>query len=61
MKCPLCDIEMRITASRNVVENDDTPSVATRLFIEQDLSCLNRNCANYEKVVETEKIELPIG
>ena len=61
MKCPLCDVEMRITKLRNVVENDDTPNVPTKLFVEQDLSCFNKDCANYTKVVETVRSELPLG
>ena len=61
MKCPLCRVEMRISRSRNVVENDDTPDTPTKLYIEQDLTCLNKNCSNYEQVVETVRNELPIG
>ena len=61
MKCPLCKVEMIISHSRNVVENDDTPDEKTKLFIEQDMSCRNEQCANYEKVVETVKTELPLG
>lgn len=61
MKCPLCNIEMRITKSRNVLENDNTPDTPTKLYVEQDLSCLNKNCQNFKKVVKTVKNELPIG
>lgn len=61
MLCPLCRLEMRITNTRNVVEHDDTPDEPTKLFIEQDLSCMNRNCENYDKVVETVKSELPLS
>ena len=61
MKCPLCDLEMRITHSRNVVENDDTPDRETKLYKIQDMSCMNKNCLNYERVVDSVKTELPIG
>ena len=61
MKCPLCQVELRITKSRNVLENDDTLDVPTKLFIEQDLSCMNKQCGNYGNVVETVKNEIPIG
>lgn len=61
MKCPVCQLEMRISRSRNVVENDDTPDKETKLYRLQELSCMNENCANYDKVVETVKNELPIG
>jgi hypothetical protein len=61
MKCPLCKVEMRITKSRNVLVDDDTPDLPTKLYIEQDLSCLNKNCSNYKQVVETIRNEEPIG
>ena len=61
MQCPLCHLEMRITSTRNVVENDDTPDAQTKLYVVQDLSCLNKDCANYNKVVETVKNELPLS
>jgi len=61
MKCPLCSVEMRITKTRNILENDNTPDAETKLYVEQDLSCLNKNCSNYEKVVETVRTEIPIG
>ena len=61
MKCPLCRVEMRITKTRNILENDNTPDAETKLYVEQDLSCLNKNCSNYEKVVETVRTEIPIG
>jgi hypothetical protein len=61
MKCPKCQVEMRITRSRSIVENDDTPDTPTKLFVVQELTCLNKGCENYEKVVETSKNEIPLG
>ena len=61
MKCPQCQVEMRISRSRNVVENDTTPEVATKLYIEQDLTCFNKQCSNYKKVVKTVRNELPLA
>lgn len=61
MKCPLCQVELRISRSRNVLENDDTPEEPTKLFVEHELTCLNKNCSNYEQTVQTVKNELPIG
>lgn len=61
MKCPLCQVEMRITRSRNILENDNDPEKPTKLFVVQEVSCMNRDCANYEKVVDSVKNELPIG
>ena len=61
MKCPKCQVELRIIHSRNVLENDDTPDVPTKLFMEQDLTCLNKNCEDFETIVKTVRNELPIG
>lgn len=61
MTCPLCKIEMRIANSKNVVEHDDTPNEATRLYVVQELKCRNEQCQNFNKLVDTVKIELPIG
>ena len=61
MKCPKCQVEMRISSSRNVLENDDTPETPTKLFKVLELTCMNRNCENFDTVVQTVKNELPIG
>lgn len=61
MKCPLCNIEMRITRTRNILENDNTPDAETKLYVEQELKCVNKNCNNYDKVVETTRNEIQIG
>lgn len=58
MKCPLCQLEMRITKSRNIVDIIDN---IPHLYLELDLTCFNKNCENYEKVVETVRDEQPIG
>lgn len=52
MLCPLCKLEMGIMASRTVTEGDDSPDTPTAVYIEQDLTCRNRRCENYGKVVE---------
>lgn len=61
MKCPLCQVEMRIARSFNTVENDDTPDRLTKLYVVQNLTCVNKACKNYDKDVETIKTEIPIG
>ena len=61
MTCPLCKIEARIASSRNVVEHDDTPDEETKLYVVQELRCRNEQCINYDKLVDTVRIELPIG
>lgn len=61
MKCPLCNVEMVSTANRMIVENDDTAEKETKLFIEHDMSCRNKNCPNNGRVVTTLKDEMKIG
>lgn len=61
MKCPVCQVELRITRSVNKLENDDTPDKPTKLFVVQELSCVNKNCERYNTVVETTKNEIPVG
>ncbi|WP_034452447.1 hypothetical protein [Butyrivibrio sp. AE2032] len=46
MKCPLCNTEMRITATDYVVNNGN-------LFTRQILTCRNKNCQNFGKEVKT--------
>lgn len=52
---------MRVSRSRNVVENDNTPDAETKLFIEHEMTCVNKNCSNYNTVVKTIRNQLPIG
>lgn len=61
MKCPVCDAELRITKVRHVLEGDDAPDKETKLFIEQELSCVNKGCTNFSQIVETVRNEIPIG
>lgn len=53
MLCPSCNTELRISKSRVVFENDTTPDAQTKAYIEQELTCVNKNCPNHGKVVET--------
>lgn len=61
MQCPLCKTEMVSIANRMVVEGDNSPDTATKLYSEHDMSCRNKNCANNGKVVETVKNEINLG
>lgn len=61
MKCPLCNVELRITKSRVILEDDDRPDKPTKVYREQDLSCMNKACTNYKKVVETVRNEIPVN
>ena len=61
MQCPICRLEMSIQSSRHKVENDDTPDKETKLFIEQDMTCRNKQCPNHGKVVETVRNPIKLG
>lgn len=45
MKCPLCNVEMRIIKGGYVTNNG-------KLFSRQIYSCRNENCSNFGKTVK---------
>lgn len=53
MKCPLCDVEMSIQKSYTKVEGDNSPLTETKVYTVQELTCRNKQCSNYGKMVET--------
>lgn len=55
MQCPLCKTEMRIGASKTVVEGDNSPDTPTKVYIEQTMICRCPQCENFGKVVQTER------
>ena len=61
MKCPLCNTEAFIKASKYVVEGDSAANEETKLFIEQSMVCRNPNCKNYGEVIHTYKNPIKIG
>lgn len=54
MKCPLCNIEMRIVKSAVRFENDDTPDFQTKAYRVLTLKCRNPQCTGYETQVESQ-------
>lgn len=58
MKCPLCSIEMIIQKTYTEVEGDNSPDTQTKVYTLQELSCRNKKCGNYGKVVETVKHQI---
>lgn len=60
MKCPLCNLEGRITATRYIIENDNNDK-PTELFYEMDIKCNTKTCDNYDKVFTTVKTPVKIG
>lgn len=61
MQCPLCKLEGRIDATRYVVEDDDSKEKETKLFFEQDIKCVNKDCPNHNKIFTTIKSPMEIG
>ena len=61
MKCPLCNTEALVKASKYVVEGDNSESTETKLFIEHYMYCHNKNCGNYLKEVGTVKNPIKLG
>ena len=61
MKCPLCQVEMRISKTRYRTKNDDTSDEKTRLFAVQTLVCRNSQCENYGTVVQEIEHELSVN
>lgn len=58
MLCPECSCEMRIGATRTVVEGDKSADTETRVYTEQDLMCRNPACPNHAQVVQTVRTRL---
>lgn len=52
---------MGAIANRIVAINDDTPDKETKVFVEHDMSCRNKTCPNFEKVVDTVRNEMKLG
>jgi len=49
---------MRIGNTRTVFENDDTPEKETIAYAEQDLVCRNKECQEFNQVVEVVRHKL---
>lgn len=47
MKCPSCDIEMKISSNKIVKKQDGT------LAYKMELKCRNKKCPNHGEVVRT--------
>ena len=60
MKCPLCNVEAFISSTYNKVEGDNSPDTETKVYTVQEMSCRNKNCDNYNKVVATVEHRLNI-
>ena len=57
MLCPICQLEMGISSSNNVIEVDQVTKQPS-LYLDQELSCRNKQCQNFQKVVT--KIRHPL-
>lgn len=61
MECPLCKVELRILKTRIVLENDNTPDEETKVFSEMEMTCKNKSCANFNKVVQIIRQPMDMG
>ena len=61
MQCPLCKVEMAISHVYTTVEGDKSPDAETKVFTVQEMSCRNKQCSNYGKVVETVRHQLELS
>lgn len=60
MKCPLCNVEAFINRTYNRVEGDNSPDTETKVYTVQEMSCRNKNCDNYNKVIASVEHQLNI-
>lgn len=61
MKCPLCQVEMRISKTRYETKNDDTAEKKTKLYAVQSLVCRSKQCENYGTLVQEVAHELAVN
>lgn len=61
MKCPLCQVEMRISKTRYETKNDDTAEKKTKLYAVQSLVCRSKQCENYGTLVQELYHELAVN
>jgi hypothetical protein len=48
--CPKCDSLLRVGKNYYSTENDETPDLPTKIFINLEMICLNVDCSNYAGV-----------
>lgn len=58
MKCPKCNIVMKIKESKNVL---DTSGEEPKLFRKSILTCRNQSCGNYNEDVSVVRNELQLS
>jgi len=52
MQCPICKTEMMISSTSTAVDGDKSPDTPTKIYTVQQLSCRNKQCENFGKVVQ---------
>ena len=52
---------MAISHVYTTVEGDKSPDTETKVFTVQEMSCRNKQCSNYGKVVETVRHQLELS
>ena len=59
--CPLCKAALQIKNSYLQLEGDDSADTPTRAYTVLERQCVNKNCDNFKKVVDTIRHEQQIG
>jgi hypothetical protein len=52
MRCPKCNIEMKIISNKLRFEGDKSPDTTTKAIRVVTLKCRNKQCSGHEEVVE---------
>ncbi len=54
-RCPLCKTELFLSRSYYTTENDHSVDLPTKVFLNVEQRCRNRQCTHYNRVVDVEK------
>lgn len=58
MLCSKCGVELRNENGHYSFTGDDSPDIETKLWMNLDLVCRNKSCADYGKVQSTRQVEV---
>ena len=61
MVCPRCNVVAAIRSTSYVVTGDNSPSEATKLYVEHKFMCRNPQCVDYGKIIGRKRNPLSLG
>ena len=53
MDCPKCPVQAQISRVYTKVEGDSSPDTPTRVYTVQEITCMNPQCPNFNRVINT--------